>query len=1221
MRLIRSLFFLIILFPLFFSISFNNLYAHCYYTNYYSFYDIDCLNIRDIPIKTLNITDLYLKNIYETIEIERLLFAKKNGKNVLLGIKKSNLNSGSYNLNLFEYSASKKDFIYKGTYYKGFITDLEDDGNYEIVYSNPQNEEQLYIEKIDTLISIKLENNESLFFVQEKFIFTIKKIDSQNLTLNIYNLNSNSLRKVYEINLSSDQFANIERFFVYDNLIFAYYLGNWYQIDNNNISQWTISHFYQRDQLSFINQDDSRDSFYLNIPSYSFFKSFSFYQNKDPYYTVVKGYNWKGINKDFLFVMYKKTEAQELFLDIYELNNNSLIKTMNLSYFQAYRDKLFFSRGNILYYTEDFYNFYSLISLSDYFDPNNYDLEIERFYLFDLDNDNFDEIITKTNELILIFGNSEKKIVDYFIKEISFPEPYTTYQNHFNITVCGKGSQIIPFNLSIKVFHNTTKLKNEYFFENIFLHSNTCRTFKINYIPYKKGSLEIRSNIIVNDKDLNNNNLTIHKEVISDFYSLDIDFLSFNKIKEDSFLFIDENDDLIDGYEKLIINYSLIKQKLNLDLNISDFEVCKYLEVDYNNDNIKEYLFDCSFYDYYLLADPLNQILVNISYLYEEDFEFYVGVFNNSYTVILPWKNYSGYVNSLEKDENNLDIILVDYDLNGVSDFLIYPWALEKEVLDYKTIGKNLKLQNLFVSTYFDINKKKFIKEIHFDLLYKGLFDKEERIPLSIFGESFFISVKEDSNEQFFIPLSRTPYSDFNTIKISYNMENNPKNNKIKIDYQDYNLQDNQIIEDFCDLKILKVNLEPDNSYLEINKSCEEQVELEIYVNTSLIHSESTNETIIYLNNSLLHKEMKFVVYHKNKLEFSYQDNIKDVVFDLNKLITVDFLNTQFTLFLEDTLSFKISCKKSFNLNLELKCQNNNFNYKEEFYCEDEKEFSFDLLFENKDVCNLRLYKEEEQINLRFKVPLDFEIPKEIKRLKINDKEIIILEIDGEKKAYIREDKKLVDICEKKISKEEFEANIKLKNNCLNVLEVEVPDFLTVLEINTTGTSFKQGNKYFVYTFDEGVSFKTKSITKIDDSAKEKYNVIEENKERNKMDFLKKIAMFMSFGSFSLFIIVLLSYYAYIKYKKMLIEEKKMKIKELQRIRKLKEEEKKKKITEILKMKREKFIEEEARKLLTWLKFLLSTYDEKEIEKYLIKKGYNKEVVEKAFELYKKEIR
>jgi hypothetical protein len=1222
-RLVFFFFYIILSFIL----TFHLLFSQCYYSNYYDNinFRIYCANFRDIPVTKLNLSNLYLSNVYETIKIDRLLFAKKDNKNILLGIKKRE----DAILDLFEFNPIKKRFEYRGSYYRGFVSDLNNDGSYEVIYLK-KNNNKIYIERNNEILNFNLSHNESLFFVMGNFIFTLKNLSSNeyNYSLNIYKLSNNQLQEKYSINLTSEDFNSLSKFFVYSDSIFANYKDDWYLINNDNISKWKPVYFYQRDSLSKVDLEKTA-KFYLNVPSYSFFESFSNDPNLDPIFSIVKNYNIDNVKKDLLFVLYGYPNLN--YLDVYDLKNSKLIKSYNVSFFQAYRDRVFFSKGSGLFYTTNFYDKHLLLNLSKYFDSSDYDLNIREFYFFDLDNDGFDELIILTKDVIAIFDNTEEPKVDYYVKKVEFPNPYTTYRTFFNFTVCSKGNQIVPFNISVTVFHNKTKLKNNYFFENVFLNSDSCKTFKINYISYKKGNITISIKLEVKDENLKNNNYTVTKQVISDFYSLNESLSSFRKNKNDFILFIDKNDDLSDGYETIIINTSRLKlnnleeteeNSENSDENVEEtndeYKTCNYKKIDYNNDNISEYLLDCFFYKYYLTADPLNLRLINTSYLKGDDFEFYVGLFGNNYTVILPWNKYKGYIDTLKKDQNDVDIILVDYNLDGKPDFLIYPWALDKEILDYKMIGKNLKINNLVSNTYYDPESNRLIKDLNVEVLYKGLFNNSEKIPVDILGNRVFIEVSESSNSSYFIPISNVPYSDYNSLNINYQIRDNIKKGEVKILYNDFIPWDNNITVNLCRLSIKKINLEPDNSYVEINKSCEDNVILEIYSKGELIYSNESNDTVFYLNNSVLEKEMTFVVYYPNKLEAEYGDNIRKVSFDLNKLIQVEFLNTDFTLFVKNKLNFNVICKKGINLNLSFECRGINVSLKKSFLCEGENNFSLDVLFDKKTFCILVLKNPEENINLKFRAPLKFKVPKEIKRIKIKDKHVIILEIDGEKKAFITNEKKLVDVCEKKISKEQFEGTIELDNGCLNIVEVEVPNFLKVLEVNTTGVALKQSNKFYIYTFDNKITFKTEAITPINESLKKKYNAIS-NKQADKMVFLKKLALFLSFGSFLAFLGLAGSYYFYLYQKRRKMELRKLKIQELQKIKRMKEEEKKKKAMEILKMKEEQFLEEEARKLLSWIKFLLTTYDENEIKGYLIKKGYHKEVVEKAFELYKKE--
>jgi len=427
-------------------------------------------------------------------------------------------------------------------------------------------------------------------------------------------------------------------------------------------------------------------------------------------------------------------------------------------------------------------------------------------FVYDLDNDNRDELIVVTGgNNVLIFDELEKPKVDYFVKKVSFPKPFTTYSHYFNFTVCSKGVQILPLNISVEIYNNATNLKSFFQFLEQYINANSCKTYKIYYTPYKFGSINITVELYVNDSNVKNNIFKIKKDVEHDFVSLKIvnSSFQFGKSNKADFIFWDLNDDLKDGYESVNIS-----QKLN----------CSYIKVDYNDDKAVDYLFDCLDYPTYLLVDPLNKITGNFS-LVNDDAKFYVGVINSThFSVILPWKNYTGYVKEYGKDENNLNVIYVDYNLDNTNDFLVYPWAINSKTLtDYKVIGQNLRLGEPTIDVSVNYNGKAnvFTQTFSLPLYYKGLFNESEKFRLKLLDDNFYVNV---SNGGISIPLSYTPYNSFNLLSLTYELNKNSfHGNLIEIeDKKDYNKSDNSIKLRFCDLSIKKISLLTNPPYFDL---------------------------------------------------------------------------------------------------------------------------------------------------------------------------------------------------------------------------------------------------------------------------------------------------------------------------------------------------------------------------------------------------------------------
>ncbi|MEO2154537.1 MAG: hypothetical protein ABGW69_01905, partial [Nanoarchaeota archaeon] len=242
---------------------------------------------------------------------------------------------------------------------------------------------------------------------------------------------------------------------------------------------------------------------------------------------------------------------------------------------------------------------------------------------------------------------------------------------------------------------------------------------------------------------------------------------------------------------------------------------------------------------------------------------------------------------------------------------------------------------------------------------------------------------------------------------------------------------------------------------------------------------------------------------------------------------------------------------------------------------------------------------------------------KEIKKIKRGNQEYLLIQIEGQEFAFNFNNKELIPVCRKIISKEEFSGNINVDPNCLNIIEIEVPDKLKVKKVETNGKVEKKGNKLIIYTFSP-VTIETESLVKVTNIEKKQYNVVKENQVPQENKSISVFTWFLFFVIFSLLVGSATSYYVYIMKKRAELARKKKYANSLYQQKLRKEMEEKRELSKLIKLKQQKLIEEEAKNLLSWVKFLLKSYDEKEVYNYLIRKGYKEEVVKKAFELYKK---
>jgi hypothetical protein len=1180
----------------FFLFLFSKLLFSCYYNNYYPNKDITCISGRDYNVFDLE-DNLSLESyIPYSLGISKLILTKKNGKNTLIAAKYYLVNSETpkkWSSVFYIYDINQKKFKYLGTFSNGFISDVDNNNNYEIIFQNFLTN-QLVI-KENLLNSFNLRENETLYWVKDNYITTYLNINETNFNLTFYKFNGNSLSKYLELNLEKSKFQDL---FIYKDNIYILYEGYWYLVNSEDKENWENQVGYLRftKYHSFVvNQLPTK---YISILDLSLTKELNFESDQDPLFTIS---NFNG--KEYIFLL--NNLEKELY--IYDSNKNLVKSFVNVSYFSVNNQKLFLVKDKELYYTTDFYHLYLFF--------NDSTTKIKEVYLYDYDNDGKSEIEVLLNDgRVYLYNEQSLPDVDYYVKKIEFPEPYITYSKYFNVTICSKGSQIIPFNLSISIENNNTKIPIEKEFLSQFLGVNTCKTYKIDYIPFKQGIVTINVSLDVNDKNILNNHYSTKKEVIHDYWFVNKDFSKsgFQK-EEEGFLAIDEDDNLLNGYEKF--------EFVNLDN-------CTYKKVDYNKDNIKEYLIDCDYSDNYKLLDPLNKKIYDAKIVKDEDFTFFVGLINSTnFFVILPWDNYSGYIANITKNQFG-DILEIDYDLDNINDFLTYKSAFSiygKQLTDFSYLTSNLRIRNPKVSVSLDNNS--FLITLNFNLEYKGLFNESGEVGLNYLGKETTIPISNDYNLLTKIPLKQTPLTAFSSLPLSFELKEEKFNNfEISLNYEkQYNKTDDKIKLKYCDLLINKVDL--NNSFIEINKSgnCSESIHLivkgkddlgilDIYIN---------NDTNTYYISDLpLSNRYSFFIYQDNTLDKDYSNNKVFLTYDILKLIHLNFQTENIVLYNQNNIKFNIKCDKEVELNMELNCSV--FNKTETFRCNSEgKEFNYEITPFEKFKCYLTLKNKEFGLNIKKEYKFKFEFPNALEKFNLDGKAITIIEVNGEKKALLGKELKEVNFVN--IDQDSFQSVIKGKENALNIYNVEIPNYLKFVKVEADQPVKidEKGNRLTIKTFANEIKIITKSLEKLNESEKEKFGVVEEtdvvknNESFNKI--IKLIVLLVFFFSLVTTIILSAYYYythIYLKKKAMLNEQKKMGY--YYKLHKQKEEELLKKQKEELEKRKEAVIIEEAKKLVHWVRFLLEVYDEKEIYNYLLRKGYKKEVVDKAFELLKK---
>jgi len=1179
----------------FFLLFFINLLFSCYYSNYFPNKKISCVGGRDYNVYSLE-DNLSLESYTPySLGLNKLILAKKSGKNVLIGVKNylvNNNNPKKWNSIFYIYNNNQGKFKYLGSFPNGFIGDTDKNNNYEIIFQNFLTNQLIIKENL--IKSFNLRENETLYWVKDEYIVTYLNINDTHFNLTFYKFDGEDLNKYLELNLEKDKFGDL---FIYDNKIYVLYNGYWYLVNSENKEDWTNQVGYLRFVKfnSFVvNQLDTK---YLTVLDLSFTKELNFEFNEDPLFTISK---FK--NKQYLFLL--DNQNKELY--VYDLNKN-LVKTFfNTTYFALNNQKLFLVKNGKLYYTKDFYNLHLFF--------NDSSSNVKEVYLYDYDNDGKSEIeILLENGKTYLYNEKSEPDIDYYVKNVVFPNPYITYSNYFNITICSKGSQILPFNLSVRIVNNNTKIPIEKEFLSQVFGVNTCKNYKIDYIPYKKGLVIVNISIEVNDKNVLNNNYSISKEVLHDYWFVDDGFNSTGFVKKDKgFLMIDEDDNLLNGYEKF--------EFVNLDN-------CSYKVVDYNNDKAKDYLIDCDFIDNYKLLDPLNKKIYNVKEVKEEDFDFFVGLINDSeFFVILPWNNYKGYLDNITKDSSG-DLLKIDYNLDKIPDFLTYRSAFTiygKELTDYSYLTTNLRIKNPKITV--DLDNNSFLQTLSFDLEYKGLFNESGEVQLKYFNNEFTLPISD--NESLFrrIPIRETPLTEFSTLPLTFELKNERFNNfDVVLNYKkQYNNSDDKLRLDYCDLKIVKIDL--DNSFIRINRSgnCSKKVHLVVKNSKDLIIFDdyiNNNTNTFYLQDLPLSSKYYFFVYNDNILDKDYSNNKAFLNYDLLKLIHLNFQTKDITLYTQNTIKFNLSCDKKVELNISLNC--GLFNKTEIVLCDSNQNIEYEITPFKKFSCELLLNNEELGIKKKEILHFNFKFPKALEKINLGGKRVTIIEVNGKKEALVGNEIKEVNYVD--INKNEFKSVIRGKDGALNIYNIEIPNYLKFVKVeaNQPVEVSNKGNDVIIKTFASEVRIITKSLEKLDESKKEKLGVVDEtdvvknNESFNKT--IKLVVILLFFFSLTTTIILSAYYYykhIYLKKKEMLNERRKMNY--YYRLHKQKEEELLRKQREELERRKEEVIIEEAKKLVHWVRFLLETYDEKEIYNYLLRKGYKKEVVDKAFELIRK---
>ncbi len=1192
------------IFIFFFLFLFFGVFHSCTYENYFPTKKIFCISGRDYPTFPIE-NNLSLEFNYSlSFGFDNLVLTKKNKKNVLIGVEVTGNTELDRKVSFYEFNPQLKRFDYLGTFTNGFIEDVDNDGNYEIIYQSyfPNS----LIIKDNLVYQYSLRHNETLLWVKDSIAITSLSINESYLNLSIYSLsNPAHITKTLEFTLEKNK---LKDFFVYNNNLYILYNYQWYKVESANLSEWTPEIGYLR--LKRFNTYVT-PSFSSSQPSYIHFLGLAFSYENFFYFFLDPAFSISTFNNQTLiFIERYNYDSNSQRLEIYDIKRNLIRFFDNVSFFALNNYRLFLVKEKSVYYTDDLQHLYLLFNCSNF---------IKEIYLYDYDNDGKSEIEILDNEgRVYLYNEKSIPDVDYYIQKVSFPEPYTSYSSYFNITVCLGGSINTFFNLTVTVENNNTKIPVTIKFLDQILGVGECKDYTINYIPYKAGNITVNAILEVNDKNKENNKLVVKKDAKHDYWFVSRDFnYTGDKLGEKGFLMIDENDDLKDGYEKFILK------------NISN---CSYRKVDYNNDNISEYLVDCVYEeDYYKLLDPLKKEVYNVKLVKDEDFSFYVGLINNtSFFVILPWYGYKGYISNISSTIYG-NLLKIDYNLDKISDFSIFSSTLnilrgDKEVEDFNYLTTNLKIDNPLVAV--SLNGFSFVKTLSFELLYKGLFNRSGVVEINYLGNKAEIPITNNYTVFYKIPLQMTPISSFTILNLNFDLNKTKfSDSSIQIFYPfQYNTTDDNITLKLCNLAIEDVNL--DNNFLKIKEknNCNNVLKKHVIIKDkegNILVDKFFNSSTYDLSNLPLRRKYFFFVYYDDILDKDYTDNKREIVYNLEKIIHFNLKTENISMYQNNSILFSLNCDKNISLDLKVKCglieKNITFNCSNE-----EKSFSLDVFPFNKFECVFDILNNTYNISIVKKKNFNFIFPPAKEKIKIGNKEVILLEIGNETKALVN-NKEIVDINYVNIDKNDFKAEIYGEQGKLNIYNIEIPDYLQFIKVNV-GQPYditKESHKIIVRTFASKINIETKALTQLTNEQKKKMGVKKETEVVGGNESFRKNVQLIVLTIFILALLLTISLSIYLIYVHIYLKEKKKKEQQQKmeyyyQIHKQKEEELLKKQREELRKRKEKIIEEEAKKLVSWIKFLLEVYDENEIYNYLIKKGYKKEVVDKAFELLKK---